>query len=101
MLGNAPASPATLTARALVVGTPSNSPVVRALGWQAELTKLGPEGFIVRAAQVQKQSAIVVASDGEMGALSAPLTCCGCSQTGQAIEKLCNSGTWPRAASRC
>src|SRR5688572_10890883 len=43
MLGNAPASPATLTARALVVGTPSNSVAVRALGWQAELTKLGPE----------------------------------------------------------
>ncbi len=88
MLGNAPASPATLTARALVVGTPSNSAAVRALGWQAELTKLGPEGFIIRTAQVQKQRAIVVASDGEIGALYGTFHLLRLLQTGQPIEKL-------------
>ena len=99
MLGNAPASPATLTARALVVGTPSNSPAIRALGWQAELTKLGPEGFIIRTAQVQKQRAIVVASDGEIGALYGAFHLLRLLQTGQPIEQL-NVAERPRVQLR-
>ncbi len=33
---------------ALVVGTPRTRPSIRGLGWQAELTKLGPEGYRIR-----------------------------------------------------
>ena len=53
---------------ALVVGTLS-SPIVAALGWRAELERLGPEGFVIRPARVGGRRALVVASAGDSGAL--------------------------------
>jgi alpha-glucuronidase len=54
---------------ALVVGTPAGSARIRALGWGAELDRLGPEGFVVRSARVEGRPAIVIASAGDVGAL--------------------------------
>ena len=54
---------------ALVVGTPATSPIVKALGWQADLTKLGPEGYIIRTTTIAKRPAIAIASQGDVGAL--------------------------------
>ena len=53
---------------ALVVGTMA-SPIVSALGWGGELTTLGPDGFLIRRAQVGGRRALVVASAGDRGAL--------------------------------
>lgn len=53
----------------LIVGTPSNSALVRGLGWDAELQALGTEGYIIRTATTGGRPVIAVASAGETGAL--------------------------------
>jgi alpha-glucuronidase len=54
---------------ALVVGTPSNSPLIDSLGWGRQLAALGPEGFRIRTTKVGGHSVTVIASQGEVGAL--------------------------------
>jgi len=56
-------------AGAIVVGTPSGSPLVAALGWTDALTRLGDEGYVIRSATVAGFPATVVASNGEAGLL--------------------------------
>src|SRR5918993_2733337 len=41
---------------AIVVGTPGNSELIRALRWESELNDCGPEGFIIRSAGVNGRS---------------------------------------------
>jgi len=53
----------------LVVGTPARSAVVRALGWDARLGTLGPEGFVIRSTTIDGRPATVIASTGEVGTL--------------------------------
>jgi alpha-glucuronidase len=54
---------------ALLIGTPSNSREIAGLRWNAELEKLGPEGYIIRSARIGKHSVIVIASQTDVGAL--------------------------------
>ncbi|MBV9926767.1 MAG: alpha-glucuronidase [Acidobacteria bacterium] len=54
---------------AVVVGTPSNSPLVDSLDWGRQLAALGPEGFRIRSARVGGHNVTVIASQGEVGAL--------------------------------
>ena len=54
---------------AVVAGTPATSPLVAALGWDGELRALGPEGYILRRATVGGHRALVIASEGPVGAL--------------------------------
>jgi alpha-glucuronidase len=56
-------------AGAIVVGTPSGSPLVAALGWTDALARLGDQGYVIRAATVAGFPATVVASNGEAGLL--------------------------------
>ena len=88
ILGAAPSAASTLSSRGVVVGTPANSAIVRGLGWQKDLAALGAEGYVIRTAQVQKQRAVVVASEGELGALYGTFHLLRLLQTGQAIDKL-------------
>jgi len=44
-------------------------PEIARLHWNAELEKLSPEGFIIRSARIGKHSAIVIASQTDVGAL--------------------------------
>ncbi len=53
----------------LIVGTPSNSQIVKSLGLEKELADLGDEGFIIRAADVNGQKQFVIASQSKMGLL--------------------------------
>jgi alpha-glucuronidase len=53
---------------ALVAGTAA-SPLVSSLGWGAVLQELGPEGFVIRHAQIAGRRALVVASAGDAGVL--------------------------------
>src|SRR3954469_19787095 len=57
------------SAGALIVATPSTSPAIAALGWDAELRAAGGEGYVVRSTKVNGHPAIVIASIGESGAL--------------------------------
>jgi alpha-glucuronidase len=54
---------------AVVVGTPSTSPLVAALGWTDALARLGDEGYVIRSANVGGHAATVIASTGDAGAL--------------------------------
>jgi alpha-glucuronidase len=54
---------------AVIVGTPSSSPLVAALGWTDALARLGDEGYVIRSAKVGSHAATVIASKGEAGAL--------------------------------
>ncbi|HMJ87335.1 MAG TPA: alpha-glucuronidase family glycosyl hydrolase, partial [Vicinamibacterales bacterium] len=54
---------------AVIVGTPSSSPLVAALGWTDALARNGHEGYVIRSASVAGHAVIVIASAGETGAL--------------------------------
>src|SRR5262245_26959695 len=70
MLGRAvPSVSSGIGAGTVVVGTPRSSQAIRSLGWANELTRLGPEGFVIRPALLSNRSVIAIASDGDIGAL--------------------------------
>ena len=71
----------------LVVGTLS-SPIVAALGWRAELGRLGPEGFVIRPARVGGRRALVVASAGDSGALYGAFHLLRLLATGTPVDRL-------------
>jgi alpha-glucuronidase len=73
---------------ALVVGTPGNSPLIRALGWDAELQKLGPEGYVLRSARAGNRPVLAVASAGETGALYGAFHLLRLMQTAQPLARL-------------
>jgi alpha-glucuronidase len=54
---------------ALIVGTPSASPLVAALGWTDALARLGDEGYVIRSTNAGGRAATVIASTSEAGAL--------------------------------
>jgi alpha-glucuronidase len=88
MLGAAPSTASTFGDGALIVGTPASSKAIRALGWNAELAKLGPEGFIIRTVRLDKHSVIAIASDGEIGALYGAFHFLRLLQSGQPIARM-------------
>ncbi|MEO8077626.1 MAG: alpha-glucuronidase family glycosyl hydrolase [Acidobacteriota bacterium] len=89
MIGTAP-SPAPQIARdgAVVIGTPDNSAIIRALGWNTELKTLGPEGYIIRQARIGNRSAVAIASAGEIGALYGAFHLLRLLQTAQPLARL-------------
>ena len=72
----------------VVVGTPTNSETIRALGWENELAKAGPEGFVIRTGLVGKRSGIAIASQGETGALYGAYHFLRLLATAQSIDRL-------------
>jgi alpha-glucuronidase len=56
-------------AGAVVIGTPATSELIAGLPLASELSALGPEGYLVRAIDVQGQGAVVVAANSEIGVL--------------------------------
>jgi alpha-glucuronidase len=73
---------------AVIVGTPDNSPVIRELGWTADLARQGAEGYVIRATRVEGRPAIVIASAGEIGALYGTFHFLRLVQTGQGVDGL-------------
>jgi alpha-glucuronidase len=55
--------------RTVIAGTTANSAAIRGLGWESELAKCGPEGYIIRSTEVDKHPVLVIASEGELGVL--------------------------------
>ena len=86
MLGT-PASPAArVQGGAIVVGTPSSSPLVAGLGWDKDLAALGDEGYVIRSTRIGAHAATVIASGGEIGALYGTFHLLRLLQTEQPIE---------------
>jgi alpha-glucuronidase len=72
----------------VIAGTTANSTVIRGLGWESDLAKCGPEGFIIRSTKVDKHPAIVIASQGELGVLYGAFHFLRLLQTGRPIGLL-------------
>jgi len=73
---------------AVVVGTPSGSPLIDGLGWGRQLAALGPEGFRIRTVRLGGRSVTVIASQGETGALYGAFHFLRLIQTQQPVNKL-------------
>ena len=73
---------------AIVVGTPSGSPLIDGLGWHRQLAALGPEGFRIRTTRIGGRTVTVIASQGETGALYGAFHFLRLIQTGQSIANL-------------
>ncbi len=73
---------------AVVIGTPDNSAAIRALSWRGDLAALGNEGYILRAADITGRPVVVIASEGEIGALYGAFHFLRLLQTGQPLERL-------------
>jgi alpha-glucuronidase len=54
---------------ALILGTPSSSPLIASLSITADLERAGDEGYVLRALDVDGRSAIVVAANSDAGVL--------------------------------
>jgi alpha-glucuronidase len=54
---------------ALIVGKPSDSPLIAALGWSELLATQGMEGYLIRSARTGSHAVTVIASDGDAGVL--------------------------------
>jgi alpha-glucuronidase len=70
MLGSAPPMAQRVTVDGtLLLGTPATSPTIAALPLAAELRALGPDGYVVRATNVDGHRAVVVAGNRDIGVL--------------------------------
>jgi alpha-glucuronidase len=54
---------------ALLIGTPSNSPLIAGLGWAPALARVGDEGFLIRTTTVGRRAVTVIASLSDRGTL--------------------------------
>ncbi|HEY7511514.1 MAG TPA: alpha-glucuronidase family glycosyl hydrolase, partial [Vicinamibacteria bacterium] len=84
---------------AVVAGTPAGSPLVAALGWDARLSALGPEGYVIRSTRVGPHAVTVIASQGATGALYGAFHLLRLAQTGQPMARL-DLAQKPRVARR-
>lgn len=73
---------------ALVVGTPGNNPAVNSLGLDAEINRLGNEGYLIRSVTNSGRTLTVIVSQGELGALYGTFHFLRLLQTHQAIDHL-------------
>ena len=73
---------------AVVVGTPKSSQLIASLKWGGQLADLGPEGFRIRSVKLGGHSAIVIASQGEVGALYGAFHFLRLMQTLQPLDRL-------------
>lgn len=73
---------------AVLVGTPASSHRVAALGWAADLAKQGKEGYLIRSVRIGPHAAIVIASEGDAGALYGAFHLLRLVQTRQTVTNL-------------
>jgi len=73
---------------ALIVGTPQTSALIAGLKIENQLSALGSEGFVVRSVKIKNRNSIVIASNGEIGALYGAFHFLRQIQTLQPINKL-------------
>jgi alpha-glucuronidase len=89
MLGTAlPLNENSLQDGAVIVGTPENSPLVRDLNWNRDLSGVGDEGFVIRSTRIANHSVTVIVSNREVGALYGAFHFLRLMQTGQPIDRL-------------
>ena len=72
----------------VIAGVPAQSPLVAALGLDADLRDAGAEGYIVRSMRVGGRQAIVIAANAEVGVLYGAFHLLRLLQTHQPIDAL-------------
>ena len=72
----------------VIVGTPQTSTLIRNLQWDAELKKLGPEGFRIRTIKNGNRDVIAILSATDIGALYGTFHFLRLLQTEQPIDRL-------------
>jgi len=75
-------------AGAVVIGTPTSSPAVAALGWQQRLAALGTEGYLIRSTTIGGHPMTAIASAGEAGTLYGTFHFLRLIQTGRPLARL-------------
>jgi alpha-glucuronidase len=90
---------ATADRGALIVGTPSSSPLVASLGLSADLARVGDEGYVVRSVTLGGKPAIVVAANRDVGALYGAFAFLRRLQTSQSLRGMSIAGA-PRIQRR-
>ena len=68
----------------VIIGLPQTSTLIRKLGWEPELQKLGPEGFRIRTIR----NVVVIASTTDIGALYGTFHFLRLLQTEQPVDRL-------------
>lgn len=53
----------------LIVGTPSNSSIIRSLKLKDQLKKIGNEGYLIKSIEIDHKKCIVIAANKDIGAL--------------------------------
>ena len=84
---------------ALLIGTPTGSPDIAGLGWSADLTHAGDEGYVIRSARVNQHVVTVIASTSDVGAYRGAFHFLRLLQTRRPIASL-NIAERPRIARR-
>ena len=72
----------------VVVGTPSNSPLIGDLPLKQAFKQLGPDGYLIRSTTINGYRAILIASASEVGALYGSFHFLRLMQTLQPLENL-------------
>jgi alpha-glucuronidase len=72
----------------LIVGTPTNHPVIARLGLGEDLRAVGREGYLIRSVQVDGRRATVIAANEDIGALYGAFHLLRLLQTHAALDEL-------------
>jgi alpha-glucuronidase len=75
-------------AGALVIGTPSGSPLVGGLAWSEQVAQQGQEGYLIRSTRIRSHITLVVTSAGDTGVLYGAFHLLRVLQTGQSLATL-------------
>lgn len=77
-----------LTNKALVIGTPANSPLIASLNLSTRLAALGNEGYLIEQTQINKRDVTVIAANSDVGVLYGSFQLLRLLQTQQSIKKI-------------
>lgn len=72
----------------LVLGTPTNSPLIASLKLEDRLAALGPEGFLIEQSKVNKRDAVIVAANSDLGVLYGAFHLLRLIQTGEDLGNI-------------
>jgi alpha-glucuronidase len=73
---------------ALVIGTPSQSEIIRKLNLSGELATLGREGFLIRSMEIQGVPVIIITANEDAGLLYGSFHLLRLMQTGQSLTDI-------------
>ena len=77
-----------LSTNSLLVGTPSNSPLIASLNLTERLLPLGTEGYLIERTKINKRNVTIIAANSDLGVLYGSFHLLRLIQTQQPLEKI-------------